>query len=187
MVGTFPCFSSRFPLHATDPCLVIKLHFPESWSLLRTKGDQVWEDTSPESIVDSTNSIFVGAILKKLSSRRYLTELETRHYARNFLFGEILCFQKWRRRTNGCMKAFPIVCSRILKIWIFSTRLKYWFHWFLKKLPRCRLPLTCHHHNPPGGGTPGNSWWGCAAWFPKSWPYFRPRNVIFQTRFRPNL
>ena len=30
---------------------------------------------------------------------------------------------------------------------------------------------------------PGNSWWGCAAWFPKSSPYFRPKKVIFQTRF----
>ena len=34
------------------------------------------------------------------------------------------------------------------------------------------------------GGTPGNSWWGCAAWFSKSRPYFRPKNVIFHTRFQ---
>ena len=49
-----------------------------------------------------------------------------------------------------------------------------------------------------GGGTPGNSWWGCAARFSKSWPYFRPKHAIshacFQTRplksipvFRPGL
>ena len=37
---------------------------------------------------------------------------------------------------------------------------------------------------PWGGGTPGNSWWGCAARFSKSWPDFRPKNVIFQTRFQ---
>ena len=36
----------------------------------------------------------------------------------------------------------------------------------------------------PGVGTPGNSWWGCAAWFFKSWPYFRPKNVAFHTRFQ---
>ena len=36
----------------------------------------------------------------------------------------------------------------------------------------------------PGVGTPGNSWWGCAAWFFKSWPYFRPKNVTFHTRFQ---
>ena len=33
----------------------------------------------------------------------------------------------------------------------------------------------------------GYSWqflWGCSAWFSKSWPYFRPRNVIFHTRFQ---
>ena len=29
------------------------------------------------------------------------------------------------------------------------------------------------------GGTPGNYWWGCAALFSKSSPYFRPKNVIF--------
>ena len=33
-----------------------------------------------------------------------------------------------------------------------------------------------------GGGTPGNSWWGCATRFSKSWPYFRL--VIFPTRFQ---
>ena len=39
--------------------------------------------------------------------------------------------------------------------------------------------------NPGGGGkgTPGNSWWECSARFPKSRPYFRPKNVILQTRF----
>ena len=38
----------------------------------------------------------------------------------------------------------------------------------------------------PGGGgsTPGNSWWGCAARFLKSWPDFRPKNVIFHTGFQ---
>ena len=37
---------------------------------------------------------------------------------------------------------------------------------------------------PPGGeSTTGNSWWGCAARFSKSWPYFRPKNVIYHTRF----
>ena len=35
-----------------------------------------------------------------------------------------------------------------------------------------------------GGGTPGNSWWGCAAQFSKSWPYFRPKNVFFCTHFQ---
>ena len=40
--------------------------------------------------------------------------------------------------------------------------------------------------NTPGGekGTPGNSWWRCAARFLKSWPDFRPKNVIFHTRFQ---
>ena len=34
------------------------------------------------------------------------------------------------------------------------------------------------------GSTPGNSWWGCAARFSKSWPCFRPKNVIFHTHFQ---
>ena len=32
-------------------------------------------------------------------------------------------------------------------------------------------------------GTPGNSWWGCAARFPKSWPYFRPKKCHFPDPF----
>ena len=36
-----------------------------------------------------------------------------------------------------------------------------------------------------GGGTPKNSWWKCAAtWFSKSWASFRPKNIIFHTRFQ---
>ena len=32
------------------------------------------------------------------------------------------------------------------------------------------------------GDTPGKSWWGYAARSSKSWPYFRPKNVIFLTQ-----
>ena len=35
-----------------------------------------------------------------------------------------------------------------------------------------------------GGRTPGNSWWGCDAPCFKSWPYFRPKSVIFHARFQ---
>ena len=34
------------------------------------------------------------------------------------------------------------------------------------------------------GVTPGNSWWGCAARFFKSWPDFSPKNVIIHTCFQ---
>ena len=42
------------------------------------------------------------------------------------------------------------------------------------------------------GGTPGNSWCGYTAWFSKSWPYFRPKNVKtwslkFIPVFRPEI
>ena len=36
----------------------------------------------------------------------------------------------------------------------------------------------------PEGGTAGNSWWGCGDRFSESWPYCRPKNVIFHTRFQ---
>ena len=40
---------------------------------------------------------------------------------------------------------------------------------------------------PSGWDSPGNSWWGCAAQFSKSWPYFRLKNShLFSTPvFRP--
>ena len=34
------------------------------------------------------------------------------------------------------------------------------------------------------GGTPGDSWWGWAALFFNSWPYFRKKKVIFQAFFQ---
>ena len=48
--------------------------------------------------------------------------------------------------------------------------------------------LFCDYFAPGGGGgggsTSGKSWWGCAARYSKSCPYFRPKNVIFNTRFQ---
>ena len=38
-----------------------------------------------------------------------------------------------------------------------------------------------------GRGTPGNSWWGCAARFPRSWLYFRPKMSFSTPVFRPDL
>ena len=52
--------------------------------------------------------------------------------------------------------------------------------------------LTAWRYNQAsegGGVNPVNSWWGwgCATRFSKSWPYFRPKNVIFHTRFQTCL
>ena len=54
-----------------------------------------------------------------------------------------------------------------------------------RKRLHCRLELSAwnYRQNDPGG-TPGNSWWGCTARFFKSWPDFRPKNVIIHTRFQ---
>ena len=48
---------------------------------------------------------------------------------------------------------------------------------------------TCHKEwfrfrLNPRGGTAGNSWWGCAAWFSKPWPYFRTKNRDFKIQRR---
>ena len=53
--------------------------------------------------------------------------------------------------------------------------------------------LTAWRYNQAlGRGGEGNlvnsCWgWGCATRFSKSWPYFRPKNVIFNTRFHTCL
>ena len=54
-----------------------------------------------------------------------------------------------------------------------------WREWSL--VEKCLLP------NYPFWSTPRNSWWGCAARFSKSLPSFRPKNVIFHTRFQTCL
>ena len=51
-----------------------------------------------------------------------------------------------------------------------------------------KVPIFQHGPSPGlregQGGTPGKSWWGYAARSSKSGPYFRPKNVIFLTRFQ---
>ena len=54
--------------------------------------------------------------------------------------------------------------------------------------PSCRLVKEVGGVLISGPRSPGgrlrNSCWGCAGRFSKSWPYFRPKNVIFHTRFQ---
>ena len=46
------------------------------------------------------------------------------------------------------------------------------------------LKVDSLHYTGDGGGVLlGNSWWGCATRFSKSWPYFRPNTPVF----RPDL
>ena len=57
------------------------------------------------------------------------------------------------------------------------------FHWYCTSGIWVECLLTRGRRG--GGGTPKNSWWKCAAtWFSKSWAYFRPKNIIFHTRFQ---
>ena len=57
-----------------------------------------------------------------------------------------------------------------------------------KWIARCStLLIWLFIGNGGGGRNPKNSWWGCAARFAKSWPYFRPKNVIFTPVFRPRV
>ena len=60
-------------------------------------------------------------------------------------------------------------------------------HWFCCSVRNLLLSWNKSNNGSRGGGgggTPGNSFWECAAQFAKSWPYFRPTNVIFHTRFQ---
>ena len=54
----------------------------------------------------------------------------------------------------------------------------YWCHWYENDY------LFSCLGGGEGGGTPGNTWWGCAVPFSKSWPHFRPKHEIFHTRFQ---
>ena len=47
-----------------------------------------------------------------------------------------------------------------------------------------KIQLNPQEAGGEGAGIPGNSWWGRAARFSKSWPHFRPKYVIFYTRFQ---
>ena len=69
------------------------------------------------------------------------------------------------------------------KVWRHSDRA--WYSHFHSKRLRKKPLLTgwCESYRAAGGGTPGNSWWGCAARFFKSWPYFRPKTCHFPHLF----
>ena len=76
----------------------------------------------------------------------------------------------WKRSKGDSIGHFRVAWSFCFKA---RLRAKLWYHWhendYLFSYP---------------GGTPGNSWWGCAARFSKSWPFFGPKNEIFRTRFQ---
>ena len=53
-----------------------------------------------------------------------------------------------------------------------------------KWIARCStLLIWLFIGNGGGGRNPKNSWWGCAARFAKSWPYFTPKKMSFSHRF----
>ena len=75
------------------------------------------------------------------------------------------------------------------------TRSRFAFCWFdlhgILHLPKnTKKKYSLYYYFPwwggegGGKGTPGNSWWGCAAQFSKSCPFLRPKNVIFHTHFQ---
>ena len=53
--------------------------------------------------------------------------------------------------------------------------------WMLTPSPLPWAPGSDVTPGRGGGGVTWESWWGCAARLSKSWPYFRPKNVIFHT------
>ena len=101
------------------------------------------------------------------------------------------------RSTEATQRAFPRAgiltqtrCPRVGNLTCPpSWKTKRTWRWLIRHLSIEKTSLVFLIFLP-GGGTPGNSWWGCAARFSKSWPYFRPKNVIsdqtskFHTRFQ---
>ena len=115
----------------------------------------------------------------KLSKQRYLISFTVK-FASLYILKERSTY--WRKS----------LCSTIIHVHI--TFAKFSFLIFTKFLDNSRFG-TQHFKilrrlepnyllNSRGGGTRGNTWWGCAARFSKSWPYFRPKHVIFHTLFR---
>ena len=56
--------------------------------------------------------------------------------------------------------------------------------WMFPPSPLPWAPVSDVTPGRKGGGVTRESWWGCAARVSKSWPYFRPKNVILHTRTR---
>ena len=100
--------------------------------------------------------------------------------AENYCF--VICdCGKLVKRTSWFLLRFTIVLNDIL-----SQQTLYWQN---VSFWRTTIKVLCWTTNnsyltPRGRGTLENSWWGCFARFSKFWPYFRPKNVIFHTRFQ---
>ena len=80
----------------------------------------------------------------------------------------------------NCLTFYGIRIEVWLQLCIFITSVVIRIYDIIKR-QTWSIVLTV---SPRGGGTRGNSWCGCAARFSKSWPDFRPKNVIFHTRFQ---
>ena len=77
-------------------------------------------------------------------------------------------------RSMGCADLKGLTSFRQSLVFSFS---------FKKTRKEPLLTGWCESYRAAGGGTPGNSWWGCAARFFKSWPYFRPKTCRFPHLF----
>ena len=77
-------------------------------------------------------------------------------------------------RSLGCADPKGVTSFRQSLVFSFS---------FKKTRKEPLLTGWCESYRAAGGGTPGNSWWGFAARFFKSWPYFRPKTCHFPHLF----
>ena len=90
-----------------------------------------------------------------------------------------------KRNCKTVLVKMSFICIRIKKTWMAYQLASLWnkgsagatWKWLAWHFTQVGIIAG-------GGGTPGNSWLGCAAWFTKSWTYFRPKHVIFHTRFQ---
>ena len=94
--------------------------------------------------------------------------------------GSFIHHALWKKRVT-LVNSQPVAsCQSVFLILSLQLCLNYLF---LRIWVECLL--TRGRRWGGGGGTPKNSWWKCAAnWLSKSWTYFRPKNIIFHTRFQ---
>ena len=99
----------------------------------------------------------------------------------------------WKFSESLAASHWPVVDFAVLGHWALqcpdksiynnSPKQAEWVPRLLRQVEPRKLRLL-HNVIPKGiGGTPRNPWWGFAARFSESWPYFRPKHVIFHTRF----
>lgn len=78
------------------------------------------------------------------------------------------------------MHWFSLLFFSLFNVYELKYFVKYWKTGKPLRTTECVADALNRYTNySDPGGTAGNSWWGCAAWFSKSRPYFKRKKVFF--------